>query len=61
MVALAGRSRAMVWDLTGSRGVLTLRQPGEVPALAFVGGERRQIGHRADMLAARPAVAMVQR
>jgi serine/threonine protein kinase/WD40 repeat protein len=33
--ALAGRARALVWDFTGDRGVVTMRQPGEVPAVAF--------------------------
>ena len=50
VVALAGRSRAMVWDLTGSRGVLTLRQPGEVPALAFVGGSEQLVTAGDDRL-----------
>ncbi len=40
-VALAGRARALVWDFTGDRGVVTMRQPGEVPAVAFdPAGER---------------------
>lgn len=50
VVALAGRSRAMVWDLCGSRGVLTLRQPGEVPALLFVGGSEQLVTAGDDRL-----------
>ncbi|MBL8735231.1 MAG: protein kinase [Planctomycetes bacterium] len=50
VVALAGRSRAMVWDLTGSHGVLTLRQPGEVPALLFVGGSEQLVTAGDDRL-----------
>lgn len=34
ILAIAGR-RTMVWDFGVSRGVVTLRQPGKVPSIAF--------------------------
>ncbi len=35
VLALAGRQRALVWDFGDTRGVTTLRQPGQVPAACF--------------------------
>lgn len=35
VLALAAKGRAVVWDFGSARGVVTLRQPGAVPAVAF--------------------------
>ncbi|HZN40619.1 MAG TPA: protein kinase [Planctomycetota bacterium] len=35
VLALAGSNRAVIWDSDDSRGVVTLRQPGALPAACF--------------------------
>jgi len=40
ILGLAG-NRSLVWDFGTARGVVTLRQPGTVPAVAFVGDGNR--------------------
>jgi serine/threonine protein kinase/WD40 repeat protein len=40
ILGLAG-TRSLVWDFSTARGVVTLRQPGIVPAFAFLDNDRR--------------------
>ncbi|MBL8729936.1 MAG: serine/threonine protein kinase [Planctomycetes bacterium] len=35
VLARVGRQRALIWDFGDTRGVTTLRQPGQVPAVCF--------------------------
>ncbi|MBL8732386.1 MAG: protein kinase [Planctomycetes bacterium] len=35
VVAVAARGRVVVWDFEGTRGVVTMRQPGAVPGVRF--------------------------